>query len=73
MAAAANITDIPENPIENKITIAMIGAIINKFGIVTPIARAIPKMRLACIAATNDIASIFPSAMDDLEIGEVSA
>jgi hypothetical protein len=51
----------------------MIGAIMNKFGIVTPIARAIPKMRLACIAATSDIASIFPSAMDDLEIGEVSA
>jgi hypothetical protein len=72
-AAAANITDIPENPIENNITIAMIGPIINKFGIVTPIAIAIPKMRLACIAATRDIANIFPSAIDDLEIGEVSA
>jgi hypothetical protein len=47
LAAAANITDIPENPIENKTTTAMIGAIMNKFGIVTPIARAIPKMRLA--------------------------
>ena len=46
-AAAANITDIPENPIENRTTIAMIGAIINKFGIVTPIASAIPKIRLA--------------------------
>ena len=47
LAAAANITDIPEKPIENKTTIAMIGAIINKFGMVTPIASAIPKIRLA--------------------------
>ena len=30
-------------------------------------------MRLACIAATKDIANIFPSAIDDLEIGDVSA
>ena len=47
LAAAANITDIPENPIEKRITIAMIGAINNKFGRVTPIASAIPKIRLA--------------------------
>jgi hypothetical protein len=40
-------TDIPENPNENKITIAIIGAIINGFGNETPIANAIPKIKLA--------------------------
>ncbi len=46
-AVAATITDIPENPSENKITIPIIGAIIQKLGNVTPIASAIPIMRLA--------------------------
>ena len=40
-------TEIPENPKENKITMAIIGAIIIGFGKVTPIAKAIPKIKLA--------------------------
>jgi len=54
-------------------TIAMMGAIINGFGKVTPIAKDIPKIKLACIAEINEIADIFPSAIDEREIGDVSA
>ena len=38
-AVAATITDIPENPRENKITIAIIGTIIKGLANVTPIAK----------------------------------
>jgi hypothetical protein len=70
---AATITEIPENPRENNITIAIIGAIISGFGKVTPIAKAIPTIKLACIAEIKEIADIFPSAMEDREIGDVNA
>ena len=72
-AVAARVTDIPENPKENKITIAMMGTIMKGFGKVTPIAKAIPIIKLACKAAIKEIADIFPKAMAEREIGEVSA
>jgi len=72
-AVAARVTDIPENPKENKITIAMMGIIMKGFGKVTPIAKAIPIIKLACKAAIKEIADIFPKAMAEREIGEVSA
>ena len=40
----------------------MIGAIINGFGNDTPIAKAIPTIKLACNAEIKEIALIFPSA-----------
>ena len=73
MTVAATTTEIPENPKENKMTIAIIGAIIIGFGKLTPIAKAIPKIKLACKAAIKDIADIFPSAIAEREIGEVNA
>ena len=42
-AAAATMTEIPEKPIENNITIPIIGAIIHRLGILTPIINAIPR------------------------------
>ena len=62
-----------KNPKENKITIPIIGTIIIGFGNVTPIANEIPKIKLACIAAIKEIADIFPSAIEEREIGDVSA
>ena len=47
--------------------------IMNGFGKVTPIAKAIPIIKLACKAAIKEIADIFPKAMAEREIGEVSA
>jgi hypothetical protein len=70
---AATITEMPEKPNENKITIAIIGAIISGFGKLTPIANAIPKIKLACNAEIKEIADIFPRAIDEREIGDVSA
>src|SRR5574341_996305 len=72
-AVAAITTEIPENPSENKITMNIIGMNIKGFTKLTPIASAIPKIKLACNAETKEIANILPSAMDDLEIGDVSA
>ena len=72
-AVAATVTEIPENPNENKITIAMIGMITKRFGKLTPIANAIPMIKLACNAEIKEIASIFPSAMDERETGDVNA
>ncbi len=72
-AVAATITEIPENPNENKMTTAIIGIIIIGFGKLTPIAKAIPIIKLACIAAINEIADIFPKAIAEREIGEVNA
>ncbi len=72
-AVAATITEIPENPNENKITIAIMGTIKIKSVKFTPIANAIPKTRLAWSAAINEIASIFPNAIDEREIGAVNA
>ena len=54
-------------------TIAMMGAIMIGLGKLTPIASAIPKIRLACNAAIKEIADIFPSAIAEREIGEDSA
>jgi hypothetical protein len=51
----------------------MIGAIIIGFGKVTPIARAIPKIKLAWSAAIREIADIFPIAIEEREIGDVRA
>jgi len=51
----------------------MIGAIINGFGKVTPIAKAIPIIKLACKAEIKEIADIFPRAIAEREIGEVNA
>ncbi len=42
-------------------------------GLDTPIANAIPKIKLAWSAAINEIASILPSAIDERDIGEVRA
>ena len=72
-AVAATVTEIPENPRENRITIAMIGTIMTGFGKVTPIAKAIPKIKLACNAAIKEMADIFPKAIAEREIGDVSA
>jgi hypothetical protein len=72
-AVAARVTDIPENPNENKTTIAIIGIIMKGFGKVTPIAKAIPIIKLACKAAIKEIADIFPKAIAEREIGEVKA
>ena len=47
--------------------------LISGFGKLTPIAKAIPKIRLACIAAIKEIADIFPSAIAERDIGEVKA
>jgi len=58
---------------ENNITIAIIGTIIKGFGKDTPIANAIPKIKLAWSAAISAIADIFPKAIADLDIGEVKA
>jgi len=65
--------EIPENPSENKITITMIGAIIMGFGKLTPIAKAIPIIKLACKAEIKEIADILPRAIAEREIGEVNA
>ena len=56
-----------------KIMIAIIGIIKNTFEKLTPIASAIPIIRLAWRADIIEIASILPSAIDDLEIGDVKA
>jgi hypothetical protein len=72
-AVAARVTDIPENPNENKTTMAIIGIIMKGFGKVTPIAKAIPIIKLACKAAIKEIADIFPKAIAEREIGEVKA
>jgi len=72
-AVAATITDIPEKPNENRITIAIMGAKTRGLGNETPIASAIPKIRLACKAAIREIASIFPKAMAERDIGDVKA
>jgi hypothetical protein len=72
-AVAARVTDIPENPKENKTTMAIIGIIMKGFGKVTPIAKAIPIIKLACKAAIKEIADIFPKAIAEREIGEVKA
>src|SRR3990167_1355365 len=64
---------MPEKPRENKITIAMIGAIINGFGKVTPIAKAMPISKLAWSAEIKERADILPNAIEEREIGDVSA
>jgi hypothetical protein len=72
-AVAATITEIPENPNENKMTTAIIGIIIIGFGKLTPIAKAIPIIKLACKAEIKEIADILPKAIAEREIGEVNA
>jgi hypothetical protein len=72
-AVAARVTEIPEKPNENNITIPMIGIIIKGFGKVTPIAKAIPIIKLACKAAIKEMADIFPIAIAEREIGDVKA
>ena len=56
-AVAARVTEIPEKPNENNITIPIIGIIIKGFGKVTPIAKAIPMIKLACKAAIKEMIS----------------
>ena len=51
----------------------MIGAIIIGLGKLTPIAKAIPIIKLACNAAIKEIADIFPNAIAEREIGEDNA
>ena len=72
-AVAAITTEIPEKPSEKRITIIIIGIIINGLTKLTPIASAIPKIKLACNVEIKEIANILPSAIDDLEIGDVRA
>lgn len=71
-AVAATVTDIPANPNENSMTVPIMGIIINGSENVTPIASAIPSMRLACNAATSEMAIILPIAIDAREMGVVS-
>ncbi len=71
LAVAATVTDTPANPSENNMTMPIIGIIIMGSEKVTPIASAIPIMRLACSAATSDMAAILPSAIDAREMGVV--